>query len=473
MAEALEPEHGLETLAIQKNLSSLRRLLFRRIWNKTLAVMKTFIAPLALLGILASTLPAADTAYRDAALEAARWIKASAAQAEQGTVWPADPRDAKSVNDTLYAGTPGVILFFLEAYRSTGDQSLLKDARAGADHLLATFANEKESGLYEGVAGIGFALTETFKVTRDSKYRQGAVRCAQLIGQRARKAGKGIEWNDTTDIISGGAGIGLFLLYAARELEEPAFRDLAVEDAQRLIELGQPEKNGMKWRMSPGFARLMPNFSHGTAGIAYFLATLYQETRKREFLNAALAGAKYLQAVAKSDGDVCLIFHNEPDGKDLYYLGWCHGPVGTARLFFRLYQVTGDHVWMDWVKKSARGIMESGIPEKQTPGFWNNVSQCCGSAGVAEFFLSLYRVTSDRAYLEFSKRVTAKLLAKATRDSEGMRWIQAEHRVKPELLVAQTGYMQGAAGIGMLLLHLDGFRRGKKASINFPDSPFD
>ena len=117
--------------------------------------------------------------------------------------------------------------------------------------------------------------------------------------------------------------------------------------------------------------------------------------------------------------------------------------------------------------------MQSGIPEKETPGFWNNVSQCCGSAGVAEFFLSLHRVTGDRTYVDFSKRVTAQLLSKATRDREGMRWIQAEHRVRPELLIAQTGYMQGAAGIGMLLLHLDSFQRAKKASINFPDSPFD
>ena len=68
--------------------------------------------------------------------------------------------------------------------------------------------------------------------------------------------------------------------------------------------------------------------------------------------------------------------------------------------------------------------------------------------------------------------MTAQLLAKATREGDGLKWVQAEHRVKPELLVAQTGYMQGAAGIGMLLLHLDGFERGKKARISLPDSPF-
>ncbi|MCA1635897.1 MAG: lantibiotic modifying-like protein, partial [Acidobacteria bacterium] len=176
--------------------------------------------------------------------------------------------------------------------------------------------------------------------------------------------------------------------------------------------------------------------------------------------------------IANTEGDVCLIFHNEPDGKNLYYLSWCHGPAGTARLFYRLSQVTGDRAWMEWVGKSARADMRSGIPERQTPGFWNNVSQCCGSAGVADFMLNLYRVTGRREYLAFAKRVTANLLARATREGDGLKWIQAEHRVKPDLLVAQTGFMQGAAGIGTWLLHLDAFERGRKASIVWPDSPF-
>src|SRR3989442_3284557 len=106
--------------------------------------MRTFISAAVLSAILAPMPRAAGTPYLDAALEAARWIRASATETEQGTMWPADPRDKKSVNDTLYAGTPGVILFFIEASRSTGDLSLMKNARAGADHLLATFPNEKD-----------------------------------------------------------------------------------------------------------------------------------------------------------------------------------------------------------------------------------------------------------------------------------------------------------------------------------------
>jgi hypothetical protein len=45
-------------------------------------------------------------------------------------------------------------------------------------------------------------------------------------------------------------------------------------------------------------------------------------------------------------------------------------------------------------------------------------------------------------------------------------------RVKPDLLVAQTGFMQGASGMGMLLFRLDDLERGQKSPIIFPDSPF-
>jgi lantibiotic modifying enzyme len=415
---------------------------------------------------------AADRVYRDQAIKTASWIEASAVKTPQGNAWPTDPLDAKTLSTNLYGGVSGIVLFFLEAYRSTGNSLYLDDVRRGADYLVAALPDEKETGLYEGVAGIGFALNEVFKATRDEKYRTQALKCVQTIKDKTIRSGKGIEWSAVTDIIGGSAGTGLFLLYAARELKDPAARELAVQAGERLIELGKREAGGLKWAMDPTFKRLMPNFSHGTAGICYFLATLYKETRKKEFLDASLAGARYLQSIAATEGNACFIFHDEPDNKTLYYLGWCHGPVGTTRLFYRLYEVTGDKQWMDWVKKLARGLLDSGIPEKPTPGFWNNVGQCCGSAGVGEFFLSLYRVTHDSEYLSFSKRVTANLLTRSTEDKNGLKWIQAEHRIKPELLVAQTGYMQGAAGIGMWLIHLDDFEQGKKSKLTFPDNPF-
>ena len=116
--------------------------------------------------------------------------------------------------------------------------------------------------------------------------------------------------------------------------------------------------------------------------------------------------------------------------------------------------------------------MGSGIPDQQTPGFWNNVGMCCGSAGVGDFFLDLHRTLGDEAYLVFARRMADNLLTRATVDELGRRWVQAEHRVRPELLQAQTGWAQGAAGIGLFLLKLDAVERDRSMRIILPDSPF-
>lgn len=419
----------------------------------------------------ASAPPATPT---DVALDAANWVRASAIPTASGLVWPSDPRDPKTVNTTLYSGTPGVVLFLLEAHAATGRPEFLEDARRGADHLLSVIDDTRNAGLYEGLGGIGFTLGEVYRVTKDAKYRSGVERVVARLGTLARESGRGVEWSPVTDIISGSAGTGLFLLYAAKALRSEAALALARRAGTRLVELGKPQAGGTMWELSPGYARNYPNFSHGTAGVGYFLATLAKDTGDRTFFDAALGGARYLKSIAATEGDVCLVFHHEPgdDGKQLFYLGWCHGPAGTARFWYQLYRITGDPEWLVWTERSARGILKSGIPEHQTPGFWNNVSACCGSAGVASFFLAIHEVTGKAEYLTFSRKVTAALVASATRDAAGTRWVQAENRVQPDVLVAQTGWMQGASGIGSWLLRLDAFDHKRPGGIRLPDDPF-
>lgn len=450
------------------------------------ARITAFAALAALLAVSApvvdsSSQPAPGATYIDAARRAATWIRSTALTTAKGRDWPPDPLRPTALNESLYAGTPGVVLFFLELARATGDRSYLDEAARGAMTVMAaatasatasTAAPARGAGLWEGLAGSAFVLQETAKATGDRRFADAALRVTDTVVRSAKAAGAGVQWGDTTDIISGNAGTGLYLLYAAREFDQPALAQLAGRAGLRLIEQARKDGAGLKWAMDPTFPRLMPNFSHGTAGVAYFLAALYGETRDRRFLDAALAAARYLQAVAKTEGDVCLIFHDEPDGKDLYYLGWCHGPVGTARLFFQLYRVTGDRVWLTWVQKAAQALRASGIPETRTPGFWNNVGQCCGSAGVADFLLALWRETGDRRDLEFAKRVIDDMLARATPAAGGLKWIQAEHRSQPNLLIAQTGYMQGAAGIGSALVHFATALDKRPVGIRFPDSPF-
>ncbi|HWN41771.1 MAG TPA: lanthionine synthetase LanC family protein, partial [Thermoanaerobaculia bacterium] len=270
--------------------------------------------------------------WLDAAIKAARWIRTTRVATPDGLLWLSGPErpEGMSASPELYTGTAGVVLFLVELARVTGDESWLQEAAAGADWLIAGLPaalgtggeEQAQAGLYTGVPGIGLAIYHVAKATDKEPYRRGAERCLDLVHAGAKPAGAGVEWDPGLDIIAGSAGTILYLLHMARELDRPASRELALKAGMRLAELGIPDAGGRKWRMAnhPEAKRLMPNFSHGTAGIAYALATLHMETGRKEPLDAALAGARYLQSVANTEGDGCLIFHHEPepDGRNLY-----------------------------------------------------------------------------------------------------------------------------------------------------------
>ncbi len=309
------------------------------------------LLPLSLLVALGSAAPATEqAASRGPALlaeaqQAAKWLRSVAIKTDTGLAWAGTPGPNAPLITNLYSGSAGVVLFFLELHHASGDAANLATARAGADWLVSQLDAERDTGLYTGLAGLGFALTETWKATKDARYRDAANRVVNRLKASARLVGDGVEWSPISDIISGTSGTGLYLLSAARDLGRADAKALAIAAGRRLLTQTIAADGGVKWAMSPANpTRLYPNFSHGTAGVAYFLATLAQETGEPAFRESALAGARYLLKVAKTDGDVCLVFHHEPeaDGLDLFYLGWCHGPAGTARLFHRLAAVTGD-----------------------------------------------------------------------------------------------------------------------------------
>jgi uncharacterized protein YyaL (SSP411 family) len=296
----------------------------------------------------------------------------------------------------------------------------------------------------------------------------------------ARPSGNGVTWTETPALGSGDTGVILYLLYAGAALKDDSYVKLAARGGDYLLALAQPDpQGGLRWNGAAGGSRglpkgaYFPNFEQGTAGVAYGLARLYSITKDARFLDAAKQGALHLQKIATVQGDSALVYYREPDKKDLYYLGYCHGPAGTARLFYELYTVTRSREYLDWTERLARGITNSGMPEKLTPGMWNVVCQCCGSAAVSNFFLGLWAATHKPEYLGFAHRVVDQMLSRVTDfNDQGYRWYQAWTRVTPWVVNAETGYMIGAAGVGATLLHLHLAEQRRYDAIQFPDNPF-
>lgn len=414
--------------------------------------------------------------WLDVARKAERWLALSMQPTAHGVTWPMDPAKPEARGTDLYHGAAGVVLFHLELHHATGDTAALETAVRGARHLAATLPDESDArastGLYTGLAGVAYTLAMVASVSGDSPLSAEAQRALLLVHRRARGTGAGVEWDPSTDIISGAAGIGLLLLWAVHRMRDPSALDLAAKAGRRLIERGQPAATGTKWLIQPEMPRNYPNFSHGTAGVAYFLASLYGETKERAFLDAARAGAAYLDSIATpTPSGGRMVYHSEPGNEQIFYLSWCHGPVGTARLYHRLAQVTGERAYRERVGQLTQAIADMKVPER-SPGFWNNISQCCGNSGVVEYLLDQYRQSGDARHLQYAERISTDTLQRGSGDDAAMKWVQAEHRVRPELLIAHTGLMQGAAGVGLAMLHLDGAVRGRMPSVVLPDNPF-
>ena len=417
---------------------------------------------------------AAKRPYLDLALRAATWIEASKQVTDHGTRYPADPLKPESVDLDFYNGMPGVVAFYAALSDATGDATWLRAAAAGGDYLIHEMdanGEKLDAGLYTGLAGLGYTFDGLDRAGAGDRYATAARRAAELIKSRARITEAGAQWTDSWDIISGIAGTGLFLLEIAHRWDNE-YLGLAQAAGRRLIAAGEPAEGGLMWFPSGSFRRNYPNFSHGTAGVGYFLATLYQATGDRQFLDAALKGVAYLDAVAtRADGGT-KIFHQSGGGENRFYLSWCHGPVGTARLFYRLHRITRESKWLDWVYSLTRGVLGSGAPEQHSDGYWNNISQCCGNVGIGQYCIDLARSVRTPEAKALLDRVVTNTMSRATDDAAGLRWIQAENRTQPENLVAQTGFMQGAAGVGSFLLQLDALDRGKRWRFPQPDTPF-
>ncbi len=377
---------------------------------------------------------------------------------------------------------------------ATGDDSYLDDARAGADYIAATWREVLDApammpgenlnlAFNMGLTGTAFTLAHVWQATGDGRYRDAAMDINRYVVERAEPAGAGVEWTGAAAAGLGDGSILLYLLWAAETFADPSLTDLAIAAGHRILEVAERLPDGtLKWvgfpmeRMAafgiPADA-YMPNFEFGTAGVAYVMARLADVSGDEAFLQAARDGARHVQSIATVTGDAALLYYRAPDLTDLYYLGYCHGPGRHGPNVLRTPPPDAGTGVSRLEGRFARGVIESGVPERQTPGLWNVVCQCCGTAGIFDFFTSLWVATGDEEYHAFARRVADSTLSKASNvDGNGFQWFQAWTRTEPWNVTAETGYMIGAAGVGSALLHLDLAEQGKYQAILFPDNPF-
>lgn len=407
--------------------------------------------------------------YLHAALKAEQWLQTQEVdKKDSGIVW-LSIKDSIQYTTEAYKGSSGTILFYFELYNLTGNNAYLHKAERGLRYMLLKPEAEVHYWTAANIAGMVYCLHQGYLLTAKPEYKRAAIEYLHKINQQIVQVDSLRNYLPATHY----QHVGLIFLYADKyKLVEDGLT-VAKHIGDIFLQGSLRTSSGIRWgwysNADTSEKKFLPNFSHGTSGVAYYLAELYKATHEKKYLTATLQAAEYLLSISNDKGYVPLW---DPNPSSRYYLGVCHGPAGTTRLYYELSELTGKKKWDNVINLAAGSVINSGIPEKLTSGFWNNVSQCCGSAGIAEWFIGLHKKYNEPLYLEFSKHLLNDILHKATQEGDGIYWIQAENSGQPNLLQAQTGYGQGAAGVGIALLHMYAYLTHRKALIRLPDQPF-
>lgn len=269
---------------------------------------------------------------------ACNWIGPSA---DSWNPW--DIRQCSQSPD-LYSGTSGIALFLAYLARIEHAPLIRKTAEGAAAHALAhahDLPRAVQIGVYSGTLGIAWALTRIGEVLDSPLWVERGLGLLESVDFEAADAG--------FDVMSGYAGAIPVLLQLARRFDRPAWLETAIRCGGELERAATKTPEGWSWRTiglpAQARGRNLTGFSHGTAGIGWALAQLFQATEESRFCHASEQAFQYERTFYSSGTE------NWPDFRDYlrpsgsppaYGMAWCHGAPGIALSRLRAWQLDGN-----------------------------------------------------------------------------------------------------------------------------------
>ncbi len=359
-----------------------------------------------------------------------RWLVRTV-EPDGDRLWPTSCFALKRDPCNTETGASGVGLFLCQAIRAGGDPALgdllATAARWVSDSIAAT--PRRPPGLHSGLSGAAWFLAEAAGCLADPFLLDRASELALAIPASS------VDPNLT----NGTAGIGLGQLHQWAITGDARFLERADLAAQGLLATAQPGPRGVRWPLTkdepPEAANLMSySFTHGIAGITYFLlcaATALGDTRCRDL---ALEGVETLVGAASfRDGTATW-------ETDVGAHQWWNGVSGIGTVLIRAYAVTGDERYLHMAELAAETVMRmkwrSGITQRH------------GLAGDAEFLIDLHDLTGQPRFCDLAMELA--------------REIYLRHVVHDGLVVfpddsgfeVTASFSTGVTGIGSFLLRL-------------------
>ena len=382
----------------------------------------------------------------------------------------------------------------LAAYAVTGDARYLRAARAAGDFLLGVAEpaagglrwpdwadpDGRRSGTHftsfdDGAAGISDYLWTLYDVTRESRFRTGALAgmrwlVAQAEGRPARETACSWRWTDDPawrvayyGVGMGQAGIVLALDAFADRTGDSTFRAYARAGAAQLREL---TANGTRPlpRSSDESATHETGFLSGSAGAAYMFLERYRRDRDPVDLATARRLLRWVDDQAVADGSAgCQLAVRRQRGA-WTASGFELGAAGIAWVNLQASRRTGDPAYRERARRAGRWLRRvavrggAGTSCPATPARPLHVGLDSGAAGIGWVLEDLARAGIDPAANRAAARsALAGLRAEAApRPARGVL-VREPDRNAGRRLRAEPSWHWGSAGIAAFAARLAGW----------------
>ena len=358
-----------------------------------------------------------------------------------------------SINASLGSGSAGIALFFDYVAGARLDDAGGRAATTFLDDAVGAVAGGAIGpSLYAGFGGVAWASTVVNAGPRpdDELHEVDDV----LVAFTSRS-----PWPYDYDLVRGLVGHGV---YAMERIPLPAARSLLEQVVARLAELAEHRRDGITWFTRPELLpaetrRAFPRgyydvgVAHGVAGVIALLAGCVAADV------AADVGGKLLEGAVS-----WLLGQRLPDdapgrfpavvtpgtSRAAARSAWCYGDPGIASALLLAARATGTETWERAAIEIARAVARRA---PDTAGV-RDACLCHGAAGLAHVLNRLHQETGEEALRDAAVHwYGAVLQMRHPVDGVGGFTTWSETSENEVGMVADPGFLQGAAGIGLSL----------------------
>jgi lantibiotic modifying enzyme len=354
-----------------------------------------------------------------------------------GARWPATVNGSVAYPIGFYTGQSGIVAFLAEAYRYRPDNAL-RDTVLSAAQALQSASAAGGRGLYDGNSGRAWAWLAVHRAFGGAQW----VQAASSVGQAIAAGTTGLPG----DLLNGPPGQALVLLRLHEVTGEARWLNEARRIADVMLTRAMPADGGIKipsfTDAATGAAVCYTGLSHGSAGAGWFLcrlARLLPAAERARYSDAAEAIAAWLHAISRDAAGNIGWYRREPDQLHQTQFTWCHGPPGIGLFFLELYRLTGDAAYLHTAQRCGDATIANTRPQ-------HGAGICHGSSGNAALLLELHTATGAAKWREHAREFGDFAWARRGYAGQAPVWSVGGH--------ADHSAMLGGAGVGWFMLQL-------------------